>query len=164
MWTLHGLHALSDENVLAAAYSALGHPAAGVRKAALQVLPRTAASLGEILEANLLSDANLNVRLAAFLAISEMPPSGEAGARLYAQSQRTEVTDDLWLPEALLIAASRHRTGFMAAYAEEASEGLGAGEAPESHKLVRCRFWIRRTGAPHGVAFALGQDGRLNVF
>ncbi len=130
LWTLHGLHTLNDKSALEAAYSALNHPAAGVRKAALQILPRTAASLDRIVAADLLSDADLNVRLAAMLAVSEMPSSQEAGAQLYTQTRQPGVIDDLWLPEALLIAATRHRTGFMAAYAEDAGEGLGAVGTP----------------------------------
>lgn len=130
LWTLHGLQALNTEEALTAAYDALSHPAAGVRKAALQVLPRTAASIGRILAANLLEDEDLNVRLTAFLSASEMPPSQEAGTQLYSQSKRQEVIADTWLPEALLIAATRHRAGFLAAYAEEADEREEAGAQP----------------------------------
>lgn len=44
LWTMHGLNALNGNNkeALAAAIKALNHPAGGVRKTAIQVLPKTA--------------------------------------------------------------------------------------------------------------------------
>ena len=115
LWTLHGLAAISG-NVVSAVVDALMHPASGVRKAALAVLPRTASSLVAIRQAGLLGDADLNVRLAAFLAVSEMPQGDSTGAELFRQSKRPEVVHDVWLPEALFIAVARHRDGFLDAF------------------------------------------------
>ena len=126
LWTLHGLGVLdgSNEEALRVVRRALTHVVAGVRKTAAQVLPRTEESLTAILEAGLFEDEDLNVRLYAFLAASEMPPSDVAGAALYAQSVREDVLEDVWLPEALFIAASRHRDGFLGAF----SADIGATE------------------------------------
>ena len=118
LWTLHGLAAISG-NVVSAVVDAHMHPASGVRKAALAVLPRTASSLVAIWQAGLLGDADLNVRLAAFLAVSEMPQGDSTGAELFRQSKRPEVVHDVWLPEALFIAAARHRDGFLDAFAAD---------------------------------------------
>jgi azurin len=109
----------SDPAVLAAVRRALTHPAAGVRKAAQSVLPRTSESLAAILAAGALEEADLNVRLNALLTLSVMPASAEAGRALYAASKRPEVVADEWLPEALWIAATTHQDGFLQAYAAE---------------------------------------------
>src|SRR5690606_15841598 len=66
LWTLHGLGLLdgSDAEALDVARQALGHPAAGVRKAALQVLPRNSGSLEALLNSGVLQDKDMRVRLA----------------------------------------------------------------------------------------------------
>ena len=118
LWTLQGLDAIRGE-ALRVVKSALRHPASGVRKTALAVLPRTDPSLLAMRRAGVLEDRDLNVRLAAFLAASEMPANHETGALLYGQSTLPEVRTDVWLPEALYIAASRHLEGFVDAYAQD---------------------------------------------
>jgi putative membrane-bound dehydrogenase-like protein len=126
LWTIHGLGALDGANpeAVAVAQRALNHPAAGVRKTALRVLLKTSESLAAILSAGSLTDENLNTRLAAFLALSELPPSEEAGRALYEVSKRADVVEDEWLPEALYIAAVRHAAGFFDAHAAD----VGAAE------------------------------------
>ncbi len=121
LWTLHGLGLLDggDEAALAAAYGALRHAAAGVRKNALRVLPHSAASTRAIMDAGVLVDKDLGVRLAALLALSQMPPSEAVGRALYAESQRSEVIGDVWLGEGLYIAAAAHKDGFLAAYQKD---------------------------------------------
>jgi putative membrane-bound dehydrogenase-like protein len=121
LWTMQGLGVLDGRNAaaLAAVKAALGHPAAGVRKAAQSVLPRTAQSVTDLLSAGALRDADLNVRLNALLALSQMPSSAEAGRAVYALSKEKDVIDDEWLPEAVWIAATKHRDGFLQAYAAD---------------------------------------------
>ena len=65
-----------------AAVAALKHPAAGVRKAAAMVLPKTAGGGERRSSSGLLQDADLHTRLAATLVIAEMPAStpNRAGA------------------------------------------------------------------------------------
>ena len=104
LWTLHGLGATAD---------ALAHPSAGVRRAAVSVLPRTAESVGAILKGGLLADADAQVRMAALLALSEMPGSIEAGKAVYAMLQKPENADDRWIPDAATAAAARHDAGFV---------------------------------------------------
>jgi putative membrane-bound dehydrogenase-like protein len=121
LWTMHGLGVLDGKNAQAldAAKQALTHPAAGVRKAAQSVLPKTAQSVTDLLSAGALHDKDLNVRLNALLALSQMPASAGAGRAIYLSSKETDVIEDEWLPEAIWIAATRHQDGFLQAYANE---------------------------------------------
>jgi uncharacterized protein len=121
LWTMHGLGALSGSNAeaLAVAKRALTHPAAGVRKAAQSVLPRSAATLGDLVAAKALTDSDLNVRLNAILTVAELPPSVEAGRLIYEVSKQKEVRTDEWLSEAVYIAGAHHQEGFLQAYAAE---------------------------------------------
>jgi azurin len=126
LWTMHGLGVLDGSNApaLAAVRHALTHPAAGVRKAAQSVLPPTGQSVGDLLAAGALSDKDLNVRLNALLALSRMPASADAGRASYLASTDKEAVADEWLPEAIWIAATRHKDGFLQAYADD----LGVAE------------------------------------
>ena len=133
LWTLHGLGLLdgSNEEALQAALGALNHPAAGVRKAAAQVLPHTEDVRDALLEAGLLDDPDAHTRLAAVLALAEMPPSEEAGQQLYGISQEPDVYGDRWLGQAVYIAADVHADGFLAAYNAD-STALAPDALPEA--------------------------------
>ena len=117
LWTLHGLGEMSSPSTpaYAAAVEALKHPAAGVRKAAAMVLPSAQASQA-LLAAGLLQDPDLHTRLAAVLAVADLPTSPEIGQALYTASQRPENYGDRWLSRAIYIAANRHQKVFTAAY------------------------------------------------
>ena len=118
LWTLQGLGALDTATgeAYTAAVGALKHPAAGVRKAAAMVLPRTAESGRAILQAGLLRDPDLHTRLAAVLALADMPASDEIGKALYAESQVAPNYSDKWLGRAFYVAATRQQKSFIAAY------------------------------------------------
>src|SRR3546814_17809277 len=60
LWTLHGLGLMdgSDREALDVAVEALKHPAPGVRKAAIQVLPKTGETRDAVLAAGLSNDAD----------------------------------------------------------------------------------------------------------
>ncbi len=126
LWTMHGLGALNGSNAAAldVARRATSHPSAAVRKNALAVLPRTEATLDLITQAKLLADPDPKIRLAALLALAEVPASDAAGRAVYALSKDKAVLSDEWLPEAVFIAAARHKPGFFAAYADD----VGAAE------------------------------------
>ncbi len=117
LWTLHGLGVLKGTNAEAmqVAIKALSHPAAGVRKTAIEVLPRTRQGSDAIIKAGLLSDADLNVRMIALVALSEMPASDEVGRLLYTSSVDSRNLNDDWLAKALYAAANTHANGFLAA-------------------------------------------------
>ncbi len=116
LWTLHGLGTLgSNEEALDAAMKALSHPAAGVRKAAVSVLPRNQQSLDAIQKNGLINDPDLNVRMNTLLALAEFPTSNEIGEQIFEASQQTENLKDAWLRKALFAAAVTHTDGFLAA-------------------------------------------------
>lgn len=110
LWTIHGLGALNGSNseALAVAVDALEHPAAGVRKAAIQVLPETAEANQAILESGVLEDSDPYTQLTAILSTIEMDPNQEAGQALYELSQDDSLMEDEWLSEALKLAAAHH--------------------------------------------------------
>ncbi len=116
LWTLHGLGLVNESNaeVLSVAAEALTHPSAGVRKAALQVLPLTARSLQAIQKAGLLNDANLNTRLAAILTIADMPASDEEGKALAAAQKVPQNANDYWISRAIPIAMATHIKNYAA--------------------------------------------------
>jgi putative membrane-bound dehydrogenase-like protein len=120
LWTLHGLGAVGGNNreVIECVYAALRHPSAGVRRNALQVLPREGAATNAILAAGLLEDADAQVRLAALLALADQPPSAQAGRAVASFLARAENRDDRWLADAATSAAATNAVDFLLACAE----------------------------------------------
>jgi putative membrane-bound dehydrogenase-like protein len=118
LWTLKGLGEIDAPNseALRAAVGALNHPAAGVRKAAAMVLPKSSYAAGAIIGAGRLKDPDLLTRLAATLVIAEMPEVPDIGTELYRESQKTDNYTDKWLSRAFYIAALRHQKTFTTAY------------------------------------------------
>ena len=135
IWTLHGLGALSGGNAeaLRVVNAALLHPAAGVRKAALETLPQTGQTLEQIQKVGLLNDPSMNVRMAAVLATVQMPASDKVGAALYKASMQPENEVDEWMTRALFAAAATHRAGFLA---EAAKHSASSSEKSLSSRLV----------------------------
>jgi hypothetical protein len=133
LWTLHGLGAITgNESALAAARNALHHPAASVRRAALQVLPRDEQLLGDILAAGMLpdrssptpvdytvptgilQDASPYVRVEALLAVAELPASPRAANALLEIITVPGNARDRWIPEAVAIAGVKQGPQFAA--------------------------------------------------
>lgn len=114
LWTLNGLGLLNGSNAeaLTVAEEALSHPSAGVRKAAMQVLPLTSKSMQAIQKAGLLNDINLNTRLAAFLSIADMPASAEMGNFLQSAQKIPQNANDYWISRAIPIAMATHVKGY----------------------------------------------------
>jgi putative membrane-bound dehydrogenase-like protein len=123
LWTLHGLDeiARSDGPAYRAAVDALKHPAAGVRKAAAMVLPHSPEAAHAIITAGLLHDPDLHTRLAAVLAIADMPPSAEVSKAVYDESRRPENYGGPWLSRAFYIAATRQKDAFLTLYRDDPS-------------------------------------------
>ena len=139
LWTLHGLGALDGSNAQAmeVAVKALSHPAAGVRKNAVQVLPRNEATLKAIQQANLMNDPDLRVTLATTLAIADMPASPELGKLVYEASQKPGIAEDEYMPQALFAAALTHQQGFMAAAPKNLSLERPDSVLTVSERLVK---------------------------
>lgn len=133
LWTLDGLGLLdgSNSSALRAVYTALHHPAASVRRAALMTIPRNEESLRRILAADFVPNtdvpgamnytmpassmmaANPQVRLSALLALSEMPVSEQAGAAVAEVLVLSQTANDRWMRDAAISAAANHEESFL---------------------------------------------------
>ncbi len=134
LWTMHGLGALDgkNEDAIAVAQAALRHPSAGVRRNAVQVLPRTAASTEAVLAAGLTEDPDAQVRLATLLALADLPAAAKAGEAIAAVLNRAINTDDRWIPDAATSAAAKNSEHFLKALSDNAG---GSPKAPNSKTL-----------------------------
>jgi putative membrane-bound dehydrogenase-like protein len=117
LWTMHGLGALDGKNEMAtaAAVAALKHPSPGVRRNAVQVLPRDEKSVQAILAANLFGDDDPQVRLMALLALADQPATAEAGKALVVALLDPQNASDRWIPDAATAAAARNSEQFLKA-------------------------------------------------
>lgn len=117
MWTLHGLGQLAGNNddAVESVINALEHPSAGVRLNAVQVLPATPASVQAILDAGLLADNHLQVRLKTLNSLTEMPSTDRVGEEIFRMMQESDNMEDRWIREAAAISARIHSGGFLAA-------------------------------------------------
>ena len=122
LWTMHGL-GLSA--------TALHHPSAAVRRATAMVLPRDESGLQGLLESKLLQDPDAQVRMAALLALSEMPPSDAAGSAVLTALQDSRNASDRWIPDAATSAAARNDASFIKALV------TGYKPTPELDRVVR---------------------------
>jgi putative membrane-bound dehydrogenase-like protein len=121
LWTMQGLGVLEHENpeALARVKTALSSRHAGLRKAAVQVLPAADWSREAIIEGALLEDAEANTQMAAVLALADMPASDQLGGLLYSLSKQDKVKQDNWLSKAVYVAANQHASGFLGAFLQE---------------------------------------------
>ena len=132
LWTLHGLGSLTpNSEALSAARRALHHPAASLRRAALQLLPRDEQLLQGIFAAGLLpdrtsptpveytvptgilQDADGHVRLEALLVLSELPAAPRAAAALGDVILHPENARDAWIPDAVALAGAKYGASFV---------------------------------------------------
>ncbi|MBP7951087.1 MAG: ThuA domain-containing protein [Verrucomicrobiales bacterium] len=174
LWTLQGLGAADLPTVA----RALKHPAQGVRRTAAQLLPRSEQGLQALLAAGLLADKEPLVKLAALLALSEMPASAAVGAQLgrLAQSDAA-LSKDRWLRDGLVIAASRHAAGFLSTALASAKGGPESAPkaAPvnlltnpgfEESQGAGPRAWNVRTysgSADHALDTAVARTGKNSL-
>ncbi len=124
LWTLHGLGAFEKNNpeAIQVAQQALSHPAAGVRKAAIAVLPANQETVHAIKSNGIDQDKDLNVRMHAFLKLAEIPGSAEAGAILYQASLEEENAKDDWLQKAIFAASAEQDEFFLDAVGEKKTD------------------------------------------
>jgi len=113
LWTLQGLNVIgSNQKAFDAVVKSLNHPTAGVRKAAVQVLPVTDQARDAILGSGILADTGLNTRLAAFVKLAEYPVSTEIAEALLKATDDSVNEQDPWLSQALFGAITRHEDEF----------------------------------------------------
>ncbi|HEV8542352.1 MAG TPA: PVC-type heme-binding CxxCH protein [Verrucomicrobiae bacterium] len=115
LWCLADLGMEGDDKVAQATLGALKNQSRGVRRAAVMVLAKTEKSSTALLENGLLDDPDPQVRLAAFLALSEMPASDNAGKAVFEAVAKSENSTDRWIPEAATVAAARNDASFLKA-------------------------------------------------
>jgi putative membrane-bound dehydrogenase-like protein len=139
LWTLQGLGALDgkDAKALAAQRAALKHRSAGVRRAAIMTGPRTEESLKAILDGKLLNDPDAQVRMAALLAVSEMPASNHAAMAVFAMLQKPGNSGDRWIPDAAVTAAARNDAAFLRQVLTSDKAAAGGGLPGEVGRVVR---------------------------
>lgn len=114
LWTLHGRGALSGSNPDAnkALLVTLDHPSASVRRNALAVVPRNEQFAKAILKSGALRVRDAQVRLAALLALAEMPSSAEVAEAIRAAFTSIG-SEDRWLNDALIMAAAQQDLHFL---------------------------------------------------
>ena len=117
LWTMHGLGALDgkNEDAIAAAVAALKHKSAGVRRNAVQVLPRDEKSVQAILAAGLTQDDDPQVRLLSLLALADQPATAAAGKAVVAAMTDPRNARDKWIPDAATAAAAKNGEQFLKA-------------------------------------------------
>lgn len=132
MWALHGRGVLDGENrdALKAVVGALRHPSAGVRRNAVQVLPKSEASVSAIVQSGVLKDKNAQVQLMALLALADMPPSSDAAEAI--RSVFAAASGDRLLADASIAAAARHDIYFL----KSVVKNSGKGDSPSPNALA----------------------------
>ena len=130
LWALHGRKVLDGQNndAIKAVTNALRHPSASVRLNAIRVLPRDAKTTTSILQSGVLSDPHPQVKLAAALALAELPASTEAAEAI--RVAFTKAGNDRWLNDGLIAAAAKHDVAFLKGIA------ANAGKAPINSAAV----------------------------
>ena len=99
LWTLKGLNAVEGD-AFKTVLEATKHAASGVRKTAVQILPRSTESVDFILKTNLLEDKEPLVVLNSLLALSEMPLNEQAEIAVLKALQQSKDINDRWIPDA----------------------------------------------------------------
>jgi putative membrane-bound dehydrogenase-like protein len=121
LWTLQGLGLVDQANarIWSTVSKALSSSVPGVRRAAIQVLPATESSGRLIVQAGLTNDADLQVRLAALLQLSNITES-KPDVIAKALSQVDEATiEDSWLLDAWTSAAAANVDSVLAMLVRE---------------------------------------------
>ena len=114
LWIIDGLGAISkDDKAEAVVASALNHPSAGVRKAAIQILSKLHWTEEAVTKSKVLNDKDPNTRLAAIVSLVEIAPSESLGKTLYELSLEEGIKSDEWLSKAVYAAANQHKSGFI---------------------------------------------------
>ena len=127
LWTLHGMGMLEgNQEAINAVTAALTHPAAGVRKAAVEVLPKNGHTVHLIQQSGILSDSDLNTRMAAVLVLAGLPSAKNIAGIAYYASMKEENGKDKWLAQAWLATAMNNKAEFLA-YAKEKGDKLADG-------------------------------------
>jgi putative membrane-bound dehydrogenase-like protein len=182
LWTLHGLGAItSNTEARNAARGALNHPAASLRRAALQMLPRDNQLLEDIFAAgllpdrtspttvsytvgaNVLQDADPQVRLTALLTLSELPASPRAATSILDLIFSPQNARDPWLPDAAAIAGAKQGPTFLSDFLQRRMPNDSAALAGLRNSAVMMTRSFATNGQLEPVYHALLALPRTNV-
>ena len=150
LWTLHGLNAIEDPQVLAVVTDALKHPSNDVRKTAVQVLPRTAETAKSLLAIDALHDKDQLVVLNSLLAFSEIPYTPEIETAVLSLLETYSQADDRWMPDAFAAILNSHDGALLNKYlAQRVSK---AGSAPAAKQDNKAMAGMDHSKMDHGNA------------
>ncbi len=146
---IHALGALAglgaiEGDALAATVSGLKHPSAGVRRNAIQVLPADADSLAALLSSGVLNDADVQVRLAALLALADLPAAESSAAAAITALADSAVQQDRRLLDAATAAAAKN--GAAALLAAMKSTNVALLDPAATERLTIVADHVARTG------------------
>ncbi len=151
--TLSGLQAL-DSTVAA---GALKHPAAGVRRIAVQLLPTGENSLSALLDSGALNDREVQVRLQAILALAQFKPDRRATDAVIAALADPTVQGDTILLDAVTTAAAGQDQLFLTTVAASTNAALAAPAAADRIAIVAEHVARGESLEPRPLVAALGQ-------
>ncbi|WP_338869565.1 PVC-type heme-binding CxxCH protein [Spirosoma sp. SC4-14] len=127
--TLDGLGALEGD-ALQAALAALKHPCPGVRKTAVQVLPKNQSTASALLQNDLLNDREPVVALNTLLALSELPQSDAVQTAILTRLDKATEVNDRWLPDAFACALTGNNGQLMKRYLKQIARNAPAQPKP----------------------------------
>jgi hypothetical protein len=156
LWTLNGLGLIDEShaNVWDSVVRALRHPASGVRRSAVQVLRRSEAGLAALRDSDVLQDSDSQVRLAAILALADMPSVGDVGRPVAELIGRDpQAMSDRWLSDAVLSSAAAHAPSFLESLAQSDPLESAASDGPLPRVVRRVAEHIAR-GKPSAETVA----------
>jgi putative membrane-bound dehydrogenase-like protein len=132
LWTVHGLGLVRPDQseVWSTVTAALKHASAGVRRNAVQVLPAVAESTAALFASGVIDDADPQVRLAAFLALADLPADERSSRKIAEMLRDPVVLADRWLADALTSAAAMQAAGVFRGLAES------RGKLPEKSAAI----------------------------
>jgi putative membrane-bound dehydrogenase-like protein len=136
LWTLDGLGAISDPQVLAVVTDALKHPSNDVRKTAVKVLPRNASTAQSLLTADALHDKDQLVVLNTLLAFSEIPFTPQIEDAVLNLLDTYAVADDRWMPDAFAAILNSHGGQLREKYLAQRVSRAGSTQSSASKKEV----------------------------
>ncbi len=118
LWTLQGLGALDGSNAeaLRVVKTALKHPAASVRKTAVQVLPGNAETVEALLSANTLNDSEPLVALQTLLAFNDAPLNAAAEKAILSALASPRFVLDRWMPDAFTTVFNARKSELLKKY------------------------------------------------
>ena len=161
LWTIHGLGALdgSTPEATSVAYAALRHKSAGVRRNAVQVLPRNVESVKALVGAKLVRDPDAQVRLMTLIAIADLPASPDALPAITEAFRNPAHARDRWISDALTCAAAKNSEQFLRGIASMKS----ASESALSAISIVAEHFARGSAESSVASFPAIVEGLANA-